>query len=344
MAAEQPCLDGIPINQIWIVEDSGLCLFHSSFNNEEASSAQANIFSGFITAITAFAKEVAKSSLRKITMGNMVLHQYKKQDLLICLSAEKEIEETTLTSFFERLILEFKNEFQSLLEDPQGFDMESFEKFQTKLYEILKINMLTSQILYSDKPPSFNLLFIALGRLAEKVITAVIVGEKIALVGDRGDTEILISTLERFSPHKSLKKVYWTNTPLEDADLIGIPLKLEKYYADQGYKILDIKDPGKFIGTGNRFVSKFIKDVKKVDDLNSVEYIIKTRMNYFISRVSTLMDLYTREQVTKGALEILRKDIDKDLFDLLVTYIRNVVDPNFRLLGQKNFWARLDDF
>ncbi|MFX0095045.1 MAG: hypothetical protein ACFFBD_25135, partial [Candidatus Hodarchaeota archaeon] len=198
--------------------------------------------------------------------------------------------------------------------------------------------------LITNKIPSFTLLFAVLDKNADRVIYSVIVGEKIAVIGEKAETELLISTLERFSPHKSVRKVYWANTPLEDADLIGIPPKLEKYYANQGYKILDIKNPGKFQGSSNKFISKIIKDVKKVDDVNSAEYLIKTRMDYFISRVSTLLDFYNREEITKNTLEILKRDIDKDLFELIETYIRNTINPKFNLPIQKNIWARLDGF
>ncbi|MFW9995553.1 MAG: hypothetical protein ACFFD4_26180, partial [Candidatus Odinarchaeota archaeon] len=62
------------------------------------------------------------------------------------------------------------------------------------------------------------------------------------------------------------------------------------------------------------------------------------------SRVSTIMDLYKREKVNNEAMEILRKDIDRNLFDLIVSYIKNTLDPGFELSSQKNIWSKLDDF
>ncbi|MFW9995821.1 MAG: hypothetical protein ACFFD4_27530, partial [Candidatus Odinarchaeota archaeon] len=302
LGESQPELDGIRINQIWILKDSGLCLFHASFADEDKEVIMdKTTFSGLLAAISSFASEAAKTQIKKITMGNITLHQYKKGNLLICLAAEREIHnETVLSKFFTNTMNEFESDYNPLLSS-QVFDITAFESFQTKLLNILKVKF------YTKKAPSFEMLFILLNKILDKVITSVITGDKIAVVGDETQTEAIIATLEQFTPHRDLKKIYWTNTEIERADLIGIPRKLENSYTKLGYKILDIKNQGKFKGLSNDFVRKLIKDIKKIDDPSTIAYIIQTRLNYFISRVSTIMDLYKREKVNNEAMEILRK-------------------------------------
>ncbi|MFX1251635.1 MAG: hypothetical protein ACFFCZ_08495 [Promethearchaeota archaeon] len=345
MYVEQPSLDGISINQIWMINNAGLCLFHTSFIEDiERSGSYSSLFPSFISAISTFATEIARSPLKKIILGNMVLYQYKKGRLMVCLSTESEIQdELVLHKFFERLVIEFENEFSTLI-DSFGVNITAFEKFQSKLYEILNIKAIEKHITFAEKIPSFHLVFNALGKVVDRVINSVIIGEKIAVIGNQGDTTLLIVTLERFSPHNHLKSIYWTNIPFEDAHLIGIPKKLEQDYADQGYMILDIKNPAKFRGSTSKFVKKLVRDIINVDDLKSAEFLIKTRISYFITHVSTILDLYNREEITKEALEILKKDIDEDFLNLILGYIRNAINPNFELPREKGIWTELDDF
>ncbi|MCK4848504.1 MAG: hypothetical protein KAT16_05745 [Candidatus Heimdallarchaeota archaeon] len=336
----QPEVDGIRINQIWITKDPGLCLFYASFAKDKEILLDKSVFASIFTAISDFVSEATKTPIRKITLANNIaLHHYKKDNLLICLAAEKEIQnEVLLSKFLSNIMDEFERDYKPLIASDSQFDGRAFENFQSKLLEILSFKF------YSRKIPSFKLLFILLDKVLDRVVTSVISGEKIAVIGDETQTEVIITTLEQFCPHIDLKKVYWTNTAIGKADFVGIPRKLERSYADQGYKIVDTENLGKFKGTSNNFVSKIIKDVKDNDDPRLAVYIIETRINYFISRTSTIMDLYKRNEVDRKAMTFLRKDIDKDLFDLIVRYIKNILDPDFKLPGKKNIWRRLDEF
>lgn len=336
----QPEVDGIRVNQIWITKDPGLCLFHASFAKDKAMSLDKSVFASLLTAVSDFVSEATKTPIRKITLANNIaLHQYKKDNLLICLVAEKEIQdEVLLSKFLSNIMEEFERDYKPLIASDSQFSGRAFENFQSKLLEILSVKF------YSRKIPSFKLLFILLDKIIDRVITSAISGEKIAVLGDETQTEVIISTLEQFCPHRDLKKVYWTNTEIGKADLVGIPRKLERSYANQGYKIVDTENLGKFKGKSNNFVSKLVKDIKNNDDPRLAVYIIETRMNYFISRISTIMDLYKRNEVDRKAMMFLRKDIDKDLFDLIVKYIKNTLDPDFELPSTKNYWRRLDDF
>ncbi len=348
-AMSQPEIDGIPIQQIWIVLDSGLCLFQTSFEKDKTDQIDNKLFPGFISAIASFATEVSKRPIRKIQLGELILNQYKKNDLLACISTKKDIsDEKALTSLFDRILYEFEAEYRPILESSDVFDMEHFESFQSKILHIFRVNL---SLTISDLgiTPSLNLLFKILGKDCDKVITSVIQGDKLAIVGDKGQTKIIVATLEQFSPHRRIEIKYWIeDTIIDSYELIGIPKKLAKFYEKEGWRTFHLDGKSKFKGQANRFISTLIKDVKEITDQSSREYVIATRMNYFTSRVGTILDLYNKEEVTKKALEILRKDINKDLFELIVTFITNTIDPSIadnELFAKKaSAWRKLDAF
>ncbi|MFX0138819.1 MAG: hypothetical protein ACFFDN_34580, partial [Candidatus Hodarchaeota archaeon] len=251
-AMAQPEIDGVPIHQIWIVLDSGLCLFQTSFDKDKTDQIDNKLFPGFISAISSFATEVSKKPIRKIQLGDLILNQYKKNDLLACISTKEEInDEKVLESLFIRLLDEFEAEYRPLLES-DVFDITHFENFQSKVLHIFKVNL---SLTISDPgiTPSTNLLFKILGKDTDKVITSVVQGDKLAVVGDKGQTKILVATLERFSTHRPTQPSYWTETPIKEySDLIGIPTKLKNYYEKEGWMILDLVK-GKYKGIANRF-------------------------------------------------------------------------------------------
>jgi len=330
-------LDGIRVNQIWILKDSGSCLFSMSFAKDKENLLDQTVFTALFTSIFEFVYELTETPIKKIATANMALHVSKKDNLLICLSADEEIKnEVLLSKILSNLMEEFESDYKALIASDSQFDVSEFE---SKLLEILNVKF------YSKKTPSFTMFFILLDKIIENVVTSVISGDRIAVIGDETQIEVIITSLELFCPHRDLKKVYWTNKEMEKADIIGIPRKLEQSYANQGYKILDAENLGKFKGTPNKFVNKLLKDIKNVKDPLKVMYIIQTRIDYFISRVNTIMNLYKRIEVDNEAEVFLRTDIDHfDLFDLIIKYIRNIIDPEFELPKQKSVWRKLDDF
>ncbi len=247
----------------------------------------------------------------------------------------------------KRIIPEIKNLYQH---DPPLIDqikayLISYKEFNEKLTQIEDAKLIMAVIPSETKPlPEFNFFFNLLGKFASNVITSAIAGEKIAIIADEIEGPMIFSTLERFTPHRKLEKVDWTNSKNESADLICIPKRLTESYTKKGYRILDVKNPDEFQGPANKFVNKLVKDMKSCEDEKSKAYFIDTRINSFITRVTTIFDLYNCEDVSENTFKVLREDINKDLLDLIITYIRNTINPHFSLPPEKSFWRQLDKF
>ncbi|MHA2249651.1 MAG: hypothetical protein ACXAD7_04775 [Candidatus Kariarchaeaceae archaeon] len=339
----RPEIDGVPIYNIWIMLDYGICLFHTSFGGEDTEAVNHEMFSCFISAITTFAKEFANSEIQKIHLHNMILHQYRKDEIMVSLSTKEEIKNLPLLyEFLDEIIFVFDEEFKDKFSGPV-VDLETFESFQNKFYEVYDKFGMVKLIETRLRVPNFGVFFSLFGNIADKIINSIILKDKIAVVGEREQAELIISTMELFSPHEKLDIIYWTEKIIQGPDILGIPPRLEENYRTMGMKILNPKTADEFDGKSSKLAKDLVEDIMQIENIASIKKIIATRINYFFSRVTTLFDFYNREEPDYIAIEILKKDIDDQLYDLILTYIKKNLYQDCILTSNETFWARIHD-
>ena len=123
--SSEPIIDGVSVKQLWIIQDSGMCLFHVSFAPSGEIAVCTELFTGFISALSSFATEATKKSVRKISMGDTVLTQYKKNDLLACLATKEDVKnESLLLMFLDKLLNEFEGDYRKLLDTEEVFELK----------------------------------------------------------------------------------------------------------------------------------------------------------------------------------------------------------------------------
>ncbi len=139
---ELPNLGDIKIKQLWILRNDGLCLFQQAFTEKNDDKLDTDIFSGFITAISTFATEMAQSSVKKIALSNMVLHQYRKKNLIVCMATEREVKnEDMIFDILDKIAEMFIQDYKNAIESTGLIDISVFEDFNEKLNEMLNISM-----------------------------------------------------------------------------------------------------------------------------------------------------------------------------------------------------------
>lgn len=92
------------IEEVWVIEDSGICLF-----NQSVGKVDETLFSGFLSSLQTFIQTIGEDKLKKIEMGNSKITIYNLTDykIFIVLKSEKK----TNDKFLEKKIKDISNKF-----------------------------------------------------------------------------------------------------------------------------------------------------------------------------------------------------------------------------------------
>ncbi|MFX0090806.1 MAG: hypothetical protein ACFFBD_03505 [Candidatus Hodarchaeota archaeon] len=168
----------------------------------------------------------------------------------------------------------------------------------------------------SEIEPSFSFLFsiITKPQEFERLITGLYLGKPIFLASSNITVvDLCIKTLEEFVPHRTLRKIVYTEDPVktEDADLIGINRPLMKLYSKE--LILDLDKGRVFNGERSTFVERMLKDIKDKNQQNAVK-IITERILWLLDQVSQLTEAFVvpedKMECEKGIQKIIREAPD----------------------------------
>ncbi len=168
----------------------------------------------------------------------------------------------------------------------------------------------------ADQRGSFQFFFRMVRKDADQLIRAVILGETIVIVGDEPLVDLMQSTLELFVPHRTLRRVTYTEKVVHPrfADIIGIPSTLAKHYKDE--VSLDLKEGKVYRGTKCNFSKKLLKQISKLDQ-EKAERFIHTRINFVLSQVNTLLNIVTAKKKDKDTLVNFRKSLDEATLEII---------------------------
>ncbi len=119
------------------------------------------------------------------------------------------------------------------------------------------------------------------------------------ICSNTGLRDITISSLEAFTPHKTLRKISYTKDPVnpEDADLIVIDPNLEKFYRD--YIILNVDKKKVSKGHASKFVLDILNQVKGKSNTEAT-YVIRQKVEWLLDKVSQLTELFVNSDRLNG--------------------------------------------
>ncbi|NVM03058.1 MAG: hypothetical protein HWN67_12020 [Candidatus Helarchaeota archaeon] len=132
------------ITEVWIIENSGLCLF----NHAIESKIDEILFSGFLSGIRTFLEEIGEKKLERLELGHSKLIFYNLDEfgLFIVLKSPKK----TKDKYLEKKINEVTNKFVNLYGDQllehqkkkMPYNTEDFKDFRKTLEDdIFKENI-----------------------------------------------------------------------------------------------------------------------------------------------------------------------------------------------------------
>ena len=200
-------------------------------------------------------------------------------------------------------------------------DIQSFKVEIEEFYAARKIT-----ISKSKTKGSMQFLNKVIKKDLDKAVLSILLGKPVIVTGDEVMTEIAIASLEIFSPHKELRKVYWTNQ-IVDADIIGTKRNLAKAYDDA--VIVDLIK-GKVTGGDS---SKFCKDlINSLKDLNetSVEEKVNEKIGEIINSANILAELAMRREVTRSEISNVAPQFNSEKMGIIVVIAKSM-NPIFSM-------------
>ncbi|MEA2070591.1 MAG: hypothetical protein U9O98_04800, partial [Asgard group archaeon] len=198
-------------------------------------------------------------------------------------------------------------------------DVNTFQIQYEEFYAARKITVSQAKI-----KGSLQFLDKIIKRDLDKAILAILTGKKIVVVGDEAMCKIAIASLEIFSPHKELKKVYWTNQ-IVNADIIGTTKSLAKAYDDA--VIVDLFKGKIRGGSSNKFCKNLHSDLKGLTE-NLVIRKVNERINEIITSASILAELAMKKKVTKKELSSVAPHFNSERMEI-ITIIAKSINPIF---------------
>lgn len=125
------------ITEVWIIENSGVCLFNHSIE----SKIDEILFSGFLSGIRTFLEEIGERKLEKLELGNskLIFYNLDKFGLFIVLKSPKKTKDKYLEKKIEEVQKSFINYYENHLIEHQkkGFpyNTDDFKDFRKELEE-----------------------------------------------------------------------------------------------------------------------------------------------------------------------------------------------------------------
>ena len=194
-------------------------------------------------------------------------------------------------------------------------DIQSFKMEIEEFYAARKIT-----ISKSKTKGSIQFLNKVVKKDLDKAILAILVGKPVVVTGDEVMTEIAIASLEIFSPHKELRKVFWTNQ-IVDADLIGTKKNLAKAYEDA--IIVDLLKGKVSGGEQSKFCKNLLSSLKGLNEEGVIE-TVNERINEIITSANILADLAMKREVTKSEISAIAPQFNSEKMGIIVVIAKSM--------------------
>ena len=122
------------IQDLWILEDSGIVLFHRVFDEK----VDANLFGGLLSALNSFAEEISKSGLSNFELSNKRFSLLKENNYLFIANASKKHNLKRVHKELEVIKDRFFDYYQDDVLNNWNGDTRLFNNFEKKIEESLE--------------------------------------------------------------------------------------------------------------------------------------------------------------------------------------------------------------
>jgi hypothetical protein len=122
------------IQDLWIVEDSGIVLFHRVFDEI----IDANLFGGMMSALNSFAEELTKSGLSNFEVSDKQFSLLKDGNYLFIANTSKKQNLKKLNKELELIKNKFYENFQAEILNNWNGDTTLFNSFMEQIEESLE--------------------------------------------------------------------------------------------------------------------------------------------------------------------------------------------------------------
>ncbi len=119
------------IQDLWILEDSGIVLFHRVFDEI----IDANLFGGMMSALNSFAEEITKSGLSNFEVSNKRFSLLKDGNYLFIANASKKRKLKKLNQELESIKNKFFETYQEEILNNWNGDTNLFDSFKQQIEE-----------------------------------------------------------------------------------------------------------------------------------------------------------------------------------------------------------------
>ncbi len=123
------------LQDIWILHKSGIVIFHREFN--ESVSPQA--FGAMMSALSAFAEQLADGGLSNFELNNKRFTIIKKYDLKFIANSSKQFNQKKINRELEKVSKKFLKLYSEKLEDYKG-QIGAFTQFEEIIVDSLEDN------------------------------------------------------------------------------------------------------------------------------------------------------------------------------------------------------------
>ena len=122
------------IQDIWIIEDSGIVLFHRVFDEK----VDANLFGGLLSALNSFAEELSKEGLSNFELAGKKFSLLKRNNYIFIANADKKHNLKKINQELRNIINKFFDLYQENLLNNWNGDTRMFASFDKEIEESLE--------------------------------------------------------------------------------------------------------------------------------------------------------------------------------------------------------------
>ena len=122
------------LQDIWIIEDSGIVLFHRVFDEK----VDATLFGGLLTALNSFAEEIASGGLSNFELAGKRFYILKKKNYLFIANASNKYNVKKVKIELDEVMQKFFELYSNILLNNWNGDTSLFSSFEYKIEDSLE--------------------------------------------------------------------------------------------------------------------------------------------------------------------------------------------------------------
>lgn len=125
------------IDEFWIINEGGLCLYTISVENE--SNLDLGLFSGFVTAIDRFGENLSNNKIQKLKLGkNLIVFKKNSKNNLLFVGSTIKSSEKKLRKILDEIERKFLAKYSNGLISNWDGDLSIFEDFSEEIKRLFR--------------------------------------------------------------------------------------------------------------------------------------------------------------------------------------------------------------